>query len=118
MRNVKRCVVCENPFAAPPSSKKITCSPECSRRRRREAHRGRRNEWGGEARARLAGKGRTPNLELGTPAAKLSPVSGPFETHRDAKLWRVVSLSSGERYEVRNLGKWCRDNPHLFAPDP
>ena len=52
------------------------------------------------------------------PGIQLSPIAEPFETHREAKVWRVVPLASGERHEVRSLGRWCRDNPHLFAPDP
>ncbi len=47
----------------------------------------------------------------------MSPVAGPFETNQEAKCWWVVRLSSGHRYQVRNLAKWCRDNAPLFAPD-
>lgn len=112
------CVVCATPFQAPPSSKTITCSNECSRARKRATPRYTGHDWSPEARDRIARKGRTPNLELGTPAALLSPIAGPFETNQEAKLWRVVNLSTGARYEARNLRKWCRDNAGLFAPDP
>jgi len=80
--------------------------------------RGKPIQWSDEARARLAARGQTANLKLGTPAALASPLAGPFETNREAKVWRVVHIPTGQRYEVRNLKKWCRDNEHLFAPDP
>jgi predicted nucleic acid-binding Zn ribbon protein len=115
--STKSCVVCSTPFAAPPSSKKITCSRACSAVRKRETHEGRPHTWGPEARERLREKGKTPNLELGTPAARLSPISGPYETNREAKVWWVVHLPTGRRYRARNLRKWCRDHPELFAPD-
>lgn len=51
---VKRCVICGAAFSAPPSSKKITCSAECSARRRTMSHIGKRNTWSVEARARLS----------------------------------------------------------------
>lgn len=114
----KHCVVCGAAFAAPPSSKKITCSPGCSTVRKSQTHRGVSNAWSAAARARLAARGQTPNLKLGTPAAQASPLAGPFETNQAAKRWWVVHIPTGQRYEVRNLAKWCRDNEHLFAPDP
>ncbi len=89
----KRCVVCGAEFAAPPSSKRITCSEECSSIRKSESHRGKSNKWGEETKARWAARGKTPNLQLGTPTAQA-------------------------RYRVRNLRKFCRDNEALFAPDP
>lgn len=115
---MKDCAVCGAPFAAPPSSKKVTCSRECSTVRKRAAHAGKPHPWTEEAKARLGERGQTPNLRLGTPAALLSPVAGPYETNREAKVWEVVHLPTGRRYRVRNLRKWCRDHPELFAPDP
>lgn len=114
----RACVVCGSPFAAPPSSKRLTCSPACATARRRQAHAGKRNQWSPEARARLGARGQTANLALGTPAARRSPVAGPYDTNQEAKVWSVVHIESGWHAEVRNLRKWCRDHPHLFAPDP
>lgn len=111
--NKRSCVVCGETFFAPPSSKKITCSPPCSSIRKTASHVGKSNQWSIEARARLAKNGQTPNLTKGTGAALKSPVSGPFESNQEAKRWWVIS-PDGDTYEVVNLAKWCRDNPDLF----
>lgn len=58
---------------------------------------------------------KTGNLAAGTPAARLSPKSGPFETNQEAKCWFIVS-PDGDEYEVINLRKWLRDNAALL-PD-
>ncbi len=58
-----------------------------------------------------------PNLRLGTPAAKLNLIADPFETNQEAKFWWIVS-PDGKHYHIRNLLKFCRDHPDLFAPDP
>lgn len=113
----KECVVCGAEFEAPPSSKKITCSPRCSSTRKRETHLGKRHPWSDDARARLAARGQTRNLAKGTPAAQQSPIAGPFETNREAKIWRLLS-PTGERYEVRNLALFCREHPELFGDEP
>lgn len=117
-QTIKRCVVCGAEFAASPTSKKITCSPECSATRKRETHLGKANTWTDESRQALSARGETPNLKLGTPAAQLSPISGPFETNQEAKIWFIRYLPTGEEFEVRNLNKWARDNAESLAPDP
>lgn len=115
---VKICVTCGAEFAAPPSSKKITCSNKCSRVRKQQSHTGKSNQWSEESRQALSERGQTQNLQLGTPAAQASPIAGPFETNQEAKIWWLVDLATDRRYEIRNLRKFCRDNPNLFAPDP
>ena len=113
----QRCVICGREFEAPPSSKKITCSPECSRARKRISHTGKHNDWSSEARARLSKAGQTSNLKLGMPAAKASPISGRYETNQEAKIWHLIS-PSGEEIVVRNLLLWARANTDRFGKPP
>lgn len=115
---VRACVVCGASFDAPPSSKKIACSPACASEQKRRSHVGKPHPWSDAAKERLAAKGQTANLQLGTSAARQSPIAGPFETNQEAKRWWLVDLTTERRYELRNLRKFCRDNSHLFAPDP
>lgn len=114
-RHTKLCIVCGRAFECPPSAKTITCSPECRRARARAVRHG--NPWPEAAKAKLGARGQTPNLKLGTPAAQLSPIAGPYPANQEAKIWWVRSLDTGARYRVRNLRDWCRDHPELFAPD-
>ena len=114
---LKRCSVCGGAFAAPPSGS-ITCSAACASEQKRRSHTGAPHPWSADAKAQLSTRGRTPNLTLGTPAARQSPIAGPFETNQEAKSWEIINLDSGQRYELRNLRKFCRDHPGLFVPDP
>lgn len=113
---VKVCVVCGKEFSAPPSSKKITCSAECSRERKRATHTGKSNVWSEESRKRLSEKGLTENLKKGTDAARKSPVSGPFRTNRNAKHW-VLKSPENVLYEFDNLDLFIREHPDRF-PNP
>lgn len=108
-RATRRCVICGQDFACPPSGRATTCSPNCRSKRATLAHKGKPCPW-------LAELGQTSGLQLGTAAAQLSPVAGSFETNHFAKLWWVVG-PNGERYAVRNLRLWCREHAELFAPD-
>lgn len=116
VKNKKTCVVCGRQFDCPPSSKKITCSPECSRIRKAQTHKGKRNVWSTESRDKLSALGQTENLRLGTEAAKKSPKSGRFETNINAKIWRLTS-PEGKVYMCKNLALWCRNNCDLFGFD-
>ena len=60
---------------------------------------------------------RTGNLNLGTPAARASPIAAPFETNQEAKDWLVVAPGGAPTYEVRNLRLWCERNARHFEPD-
>lgn len=114
---IRRCVVCGREYETPPSSKKITCSKECSSARKRITHTGKHNTWNPEARARLSMAGQTDNLKLGTAAAQKSPIAGRFPTNQEAKIWTLVD-PSGEEITVRNLLLWARENTALFGkPD-
>lgn len=87
----------------------------CSSIHRRRKHLGVSNTWSDEARERKRAAGRPATLTLGTPAARISPRSGPYETNINAKTWIVIS-PTGEEYTVRNLRLWCDSNANLFAP--
>ena len=115
-KNIKICVICGRPFGCPPSSKKITCSAECSRIRKMQSHTGKRNQWSDESRDKLRARGQTENLKLGTDAAKKSPKSGRFETNVNAKIWKLTS-PEGKVYICKNLVLWCRNNCNLFGFD-
>jgi hypothetical protein len=115
---IKKCVICGESFKCAPSDKKVTCARQaCVSERRSQTHRGKSSSWNEEAKRRKSAQGQTANLQLGTPAAQRSPIAGPFETNQEAKFWFVRS-PEGQRYHIRNLQKFCRDNPTLFAPDP
>lgn len=113
----KHCTVCGAKFHAPPSSKTVTCSKGCSSKHRSRAHRGVRNRWSDEARARLSARGQTANLRKGTDAARRAEKSGPYETNVSARDW-IITSPTGEIYTARNLRLWCEMHSHLFDPHP
>ncbi len=115
---IKNCLVCGKEFQASPSAKKVTCSKECMKIRRKQVSQGRKIPSTTIAALSSSAKQRgfTENLKKGTPAAMASPKSGRFETNVSAKSWILVS-PSGERYECRNLMCFIRKNPHLFCID-
>ncbi len=119
LTHTKICIICGASFDAPPSSKKVTCSDACSAERKRATHTGSTYAgWSNESKRHLTERGQTSNLRLGTLAAQLSPIAGPFETNQEAKIWWLLNQTTRERYTVRNLRKFCRDNAELFDPDP
>lgn len=113
-KNQKICVICGKSFDCSPSVNKITCSKPCSIEQKRRSHLGKRNVWSDDARARARQRGQTGNLSKGTAAARLSPVSGPFETNQNAKHW-VLRSPDNVLYEFDNLSKFVRDHPDFFA---
>lgn len=116
VKNVKTCVICGKKFECPPSSKKITCSAECSRIRKIQTHTGKENKWSEEKKEKLRARGQTENLKLGTDAAKKSPKSGRFESNINAKVWKLTS-PEGKIYICKNLALWCRNHCDLFGFD-
>jgi transcriptional regulator with XRE-family HTH domain len=114
---VHYCPICGNKVDGPPTGN-ITCSPECGSKLSAISRTGEPRQWSNAARKRLSGKGQTENLKSGTQAARLSPISGPFETNQEAKIWHLRNTRTQTDYVVTNLRKFCRDNPHLFAPSP
>ena len=107
MRNIKTCVVCGRNFADPPSTKRVTCSRVCSTIRKRQSHLGVSNQWSDAARRRQAANGQTANLALGSQAAHLSPVTGPYETNRNALDWHLID-PLGVHHHVHNLALYAR----------
>lgn len=114
---IKQCVICGCVFTAAPSSKRITCSAECSAIRKSQSHKGKRNTWSPEARAQLArrrkAEGYTPNARAGLTAAMARPDSQRGPQHREAKIWVLID-PDGQRHEVINLLHWARINADLF----
>lgn len=100
--NFKRCVVCNEPFQAPPSSLSVTCGEECSK-----AHR-----------QRLAARGvNSAALEKAQAALPNSPLTGRFETHVNAKEWVILS-PDGKEHRCRNLMLWLRNHANLLDGTP
>ena len=115
---IKKCVVCGKEYSCSPTDKILTCSSECSRKRRSESLKGK--EVKQHTREKLSeiakGKGYTENLKKGTPAALKSPRSGRFETNVNAKDWILIS-PAGVRYECHSLSNFIRNNPDIFGMD-
>ena len=116
-RNWKVCPICRTLFPAPESDKTVTCSRGCSAAWKGIIHEGVSNSWANEAKARKRAEGQTANLQLGTAAAKASPIAGRFETNQEAKIWRLVD-PSGNEIIVRNLLLWARENTERFGKPP
>ena len=112
----KKCVICGKVFNAPPSSKKITCSKECSTIRKQQSHKGKHNVWNEESKRKLSEKGQTENLKKGTEAARQSPISGSFATNQNAKYW-ILKSPDNVVYEFSNLNLFVRSHPDWF-PNP
>lgn len=115
--NTKICVICGKQFADPPSSKRVCCSKECSKRRKTISHIGKSNPWPAEARKKRSMLGQTENLKKGTAAAMELPEGQRGPQNRCAKSWTLKS-PDGIIYEVTNLLDWCRNNAGLFGKEP
>lgn len=117
-KNQKKCVVCGKLFDCPPSSKKITCSKECSTTRKSQSHKEKHNVWSEESKRKLSERGQTDNLKMGTQAAKRNPNSGRFETNVNAIDWHLIS-PEGKHYYFHSLNYWLRENcRELFGIEP
>ena len=114
---IRRCVVCGAEFSAPPSSKKITCSPGCSSKRKSASHLGKRNLWPLEARRRLAhdrrGFGYSPASMRGRAIASALPDSQRGPRNRESKCWILVD-PSGNIHHVTGLLDWARKHAEDF----
>jgi len=113
----KRCIICGAVFKSPPSAKKVTCSPACRRERARRSAQTRQVRWSDTARASRRAQAHRfrAALQLGTHAARQSPIAGPFETNKEALIWHLEA-PDGRRYTVRNLRLFFRNHPELI-PD-
>ena len=114
---IKRCVICGAEFTAPPSSKKITCSPECSSRRKTLSHDGKHNVWTMQARLnhseRLKAKGFNDSAKKGLSVANSRPGSKRGPQNRNAKVWVLID-PDGVEHTVVNLLHWSRQHAHEF----
>ena len=114
-----KCIICGTMFNKSPSDNVLTCSPECSRRRRSEALTG--HSVSDETRHKISSaateRGFTENLAKGTPAARNSPKGGRFDTNASAKSWTLTS-PDGRQFTCTNLNNWIRTHADLFGTEP
>ena len=109
----RQCLTCGADFSAPPSSKKVTCSPPCSTIRRRQSHAGVSNQWSTEARAAARhAAAQTGNTRLGALAAAAKIKADP-RTAPSAKHWLVMDPDNVP-HAVTNLKAWLRQR---LGPD-
>ena len=72
-----------------------------------------RNRWSEESRSAAKERGRPKALELGTQAARESPLAGPYETNISAKGW-TLKAPDGTIHNVNNLSLFIRQHPEWF----
>ena len=113
---IKKCVICGTDFLSAPSSKKITCGRSCSAARKRLSHTDKHNKWSDQKKEKRKLKDFSDLQKSGTCKAKISPISGPYETNQEAKFWVVID-PDGVEYQVKNLALFCRVNAHRFLPN-
>lgn len=116
----KYCVICGAPFSVPPSSKKVTCSPECRSKRAAISSSNTNRKWSAEAKARRAADVRiiaqlSSIQDIATAAALERPDGMRGPEHRASKIWTLID-PSGNKIIVTNLLDWARKNYDLFEP--
>ena len=118
MKMIKKCVECGAEFCAPPSSKNITCSKSCMRKRRSRVLTGHSvSEKMRENTRKIAKeRGFTDNLKKGTYVSMNSEKGGRNELNSSAKTFIIVSPDN-KRYEITNLRHWIRNHVNLFDID-
>ena len=111
---IKKCVVCEKEFYAPPSSKKITCGKTCSSIRKRSTHLGNKHsvETCGKISNVATKKGYTENLKKGATAERTLK-NGRYTTNASAKDWILISPEK-KVYKCTNLRNFIRQHIYLF----
>lgn len=118
---IKKCIICGAEFSAPPSDKKVTCSPQCRSERARRAATGHPRLWGDQAKAKLKEKWSDNKQELlalqkkASQAAMQIPEGQRGVQNRAAKIWTLKS-PTGEIVHVTNLTHWARENAQMFEP--
>lgn len=95
----RKCIICGCLFDCPPSSGKITCSPECSRKHRQDLHRAGVYDQS------------MPAMRAKNPAAKST------ENNPNAELW-VIKSPDGIIYECHNLMLWLQSHQDLIDGTP
>lgn len=118
---LKKCVICGATFKAPPSDKKVTCSPVCrSRRAALAAKASAGRTWSTEKKARRAND---PDViaklasiqQIGSQAALAIPEGQRGPQNRESKVWELID-PDGNHITVTNLLDWARNNYTLFEP--
>ena len=114
----RTCAICDQSFVCRNSSPARSCEA-CRSEYIRRTHKGGR-PWSAEKKARRSEEFKTARRKelealqaTGTKAARESPVSGPFETNRNAKIWRLKS-PDGVEYQFANLNLFIRNHPAWF----
>lgn len=119
---IKRCVICGKEFKSPPSSKVVTCSPECRSERARRAI----LERGGadilhtpkvykKIKENPNMKERMKNFQaIGTTAAMQLPGNQKGIQNRTGKLWIIIDPSGNKRAAI-NIQQFVRDNAESFG---
>lgn len=115
---IKKCVECGAEFSAPPSSKKITCSTECKKKRRSRLLTGHKVSDATKAKISSYAKtqGYTDNLRKGAATTKTSEKAGRSEKNSSAKTFLLVSPDR-RQFEVTNLRHWVRNHIDMFDGD-
>lgn len=117
---IKNCVICGSQFEAPPSSKKVTCSPECRSKRAALSAKRKGRKWSPEAKARRAAdavvQSQVASIQAyGTAAALSIPAGQRGPQNRESKIWTLID-PEGNKIVVTNLLDWARGNYMLFEP--
>ncbi|MBO5449824.1 MAG: hypothetical protein J5994_10945 [Ruminococcus sp.] len=124
-KNLKKCVYCGKKFSCSPSSKRVTCSKECSSLWRSNFQKGKKMSSDqkkkiSETHKKISAENEEIKLKWQTcakkasDAAKKSPNSGRFVTHHAAKVWTVIYLPTQEEFTFTNLSLWVRENIERF----
>lgn len=111
-------MICGATFQAPPSSKKVTCSPECRSKRAAISASKPGRKWSAGSKARRAADTRIMEQlsiiqEIATAAALERPDGRRGPEHRASKIWTLID-PSGNKIVVTNLLDWSRKNYELF----
>ena len=117
----KKCVICGATFRAPPSSKKVTCSPACRSVRAARAAKTAKRRWSDDARKRRASderiQARMEDLSpVGMALMRDLPEGQRGPQHRSSKVWELID-PNGRHITAVNLSDWSRANYALFEPD-
>lgn len=117
-KNMKACCICGRPFPDPPSGTRTTCSPECSKLRRKEYAHGHR--WSLTAKERRRAdpdvQARVSAIQaVGAAASMRLPESQRGPQHRTAKVW-IMQAPDGTLHKAVNLLAWARQHTDLFEP--
>lgn len=116
----KKCVICGAIFQAPPSDKKVTCSPECRSKRAALAASKTGRKWNVESKAKRASdpsiiKQMSAIQSIGAQAAFNLPEGQRGPQNRESKVWELID-PDGNHITVTNLLDWARENYTLFEP--